>query len=244
MDHVLSLPHHSGLATAFAAGLEACLRLGADLIVNTDADNQYHADDIPLLVQPILAARPNWSLAIAGWPDCRPFRRSNVSLQVIGSRVVSRAAGLDVPDATSGFRAMTRDVALHTVVLSDYSYTLETIIQAGNRSTKVLSVPVRTNPPKRPSRLMTDMGHYLKHSSATIIRSYTMYRPLRVFFTIGTIFSLAGLALVIRFLVFYYQGAGRRTRPVTDPGGSAADRWLPDLADWPGGGPGGEESAG
>ncbi|MFZ3080517.1 MAG: hypothetical protein WA109_12630, partial [Bellilinea sp.] len=115
---------------------------------------------------------------------------------------------LDVPDATSGFRAMTRDVALHTIVLSDYSYTLETIIQAGNRSTRVISVPVRTNPPKRPSRLMTDMGQYLKHSSATIIRSYTMYRPLRVFSTVGTIFALSGLALVIRFLVFYFQGLG------------------------------------
>lgn len=208
VDHVLRLPHHAGLALAFAAGLEACLRLGADLIVNTDADNQYNAEDIPLLVNPILAGQAELVIGDRGVATLQSFSPLKRRLQVIGSRVVSRAAGLNVPDATSGFRAMTRDVALHTVVLSDYSYTLETIIQAGNRSTRVLSVPVRTNPAKRPSRLMTGMGHYLKHSSATIIRSYTMYRPLRVFFTFGSLFFLAGLALVIRFLVFYYQGLG------------------------------------
>ena len=208
VDHVLSLPHHSGLATAFAAGLEACLRLGADLIVNTDADNQYNAADIPLLVRPLLRGEAEMVIGDRGVATLQTFSPLKRRLQVIGSQVVSRAAGLDVPDATSGFRAMTRDVALHTIVLSDYSYTLETIIQAGNRSTRVISVPVRTNPPKRPSRLMTDMGQYLKHSSATIIRSYTMYRPLRVFSTVGTIFALSGLALVIRFLVFYFQGLG------------------------------------
>ncbi len=208
VDHVLSLPHHSGLATAFAVGLEACLRLGADLIVNTDADNQYNAADIPLLVRPLLRGEAEMVIGDRGVATLQTFSPLKRRLQVIGSQVVSRAAGLDVPDATSGFRAMTRDVALHTIVLSDYSYTLETIIQAGNRSTRVISVPVRTNPPKRPSRLMTDMGQYLKHSSATIIRSYTMYRPLRVFSTVGTIFSLLGLALAIRFLVFYFQGIG------------------------------------
>ncbi len=129
-------------------------------------------------------------------------------LQVFGSHVVSSAAGLHIRDATSGFRAMTRDVALHTVVLSDYSYTLETLIQAGNRRTKVISVPVRTNPTTRPSRLMSGMDEYLKHSSATIIRSYTMYRPLRVFFTAGSIVILVGLVLGIRFLVYYFQGVG------------------------------------
>ncbi len=208
VDHVLRLPHHSGLAVAFAAGLEACLRLGADLIVNTDADNQYNAGDIPLLVQPLLHGEAEMVIGDRGVATLETFSPLKRRLQVIGSRVVSRAAGLDVPDATSGFRAMTRDVALHTIVLSDYSYTLETIIQAGNRSTRVLSVPVRTNPPKRPSRLMTDMGHYLKHSSATIIRSYTMYRPLRVFSTVGTIFFLVGLVFVVRFLIFYFQGLG------------------------------------
>ncbi|MHB0923876.1 MAG: glycosyltransferase family 2 protein [Bellilinea sp.] len=208
VDHVLRLPHHAGLAAGFAAGLDACLRLGADFIVNTDADNQYYAADIPLLVQPLLSGEAELVIGDRGVATLQTFSPIKRSLQVFGSRIVSSAAGLDISDATSGFRAMTRDVALHTVVLSDYSYTLETLIQAGNRKTKVVSIPVRTNPPRRPSRLMTGMGHYLKHSSATIIRSYTMYRPLRVFFTAGMIVFLLGLALVVRFLVYYFQGQG------------------------------------
>jgi len=208
VEHVLRLPHHVGLAASFAAGLEACLRLGADLIVNTDADNQYHAGDLPTLLAPILRGEADLVIGDRGVATLQTFSPLKRQLQVFGSRVVSRAAGLDVPDATSGFRAMTRDVALHTVVLSDYSYTLETLIQAGNRKTRVVSVPVRTNPPKRPSRLMTGTGDYLKHSSATILRSYAMYRPLRVFFTAGSLFFLVGLVLAVRFLVFYLQGQG------------------------------------
>ncbi len=208
VDHVLRLPHHAGLAAGFAAGLEACLRLGADFIVNTDADNQYNAADIPLLMQPLLSGEAELVLGDRGVATLQTFSPVKRTLQVFGSRIVSSAAGLDISDATSGFRAMTRDVARHTVVLSDYSYTLETLIQAGNRKTKVVSVPVRTNPPRRPSRLMTGMGDYLKHSSATIIRSYTMYRPLRVFFTTGSIVFLLGLALAARFLVYYFQGQG------------------------------------
>lgn len=208
VDHVLRMPHHAGLAAVFAAGLDACLRLGADFIVNTDADNQYHAGDIPLLVEPLLSGEAELVIGDRGVATLQTFSPLKRSLQVIGSRIVSGAAGMEISDATSGFRAMTRDVALHTVVLSDYSYTLETLIQAGNRKTKVMFVPVRTNPPSRPSRLMTGMGHYLKHSSATIIRSYTMYRPLRVFFTTGTIIILGGLALAVRFLVYYFQGQG------------------------------------
>ena len=208
VDHVLRLPHHAGLAEAFAAGLDACLRLGADFIVNTDADNQYHAGDIPRLVAPLLRGQAELVLGDRGVATLETFSPFKRRLQVIGSRVVSRAAGLDVPDAATGFRAMTRDVALHTVVLSDYSYTLETLIQAGNRKTRVLSVPVRTNPPKRPSRLMSGTGEYLKHSSATIIRSYAMYRPLRVFFTTGSIIFLIGFALAVRFLVYFFQGQG------------------------------------
>lgn len=208
VDHVLRLPHHAGLAEAFAAGLDACLRLGADFIVNTDADNQYHAGDIPRLVAPLLSGEAELVLGDRGVATLETFSPFKRRLQVIGSRVVSRAAGLDVPDAATGFRAMTRNVALHTVVLSDYSYTLETLIQAGNRKTRVLSVPVRTNPPKRPSRLMSGTGEYLKHSTATIIRSYAMYRPLRVFFTTGSIIFLVGFALAVRFLVYFFQGQG------------------------------------
>jgi glycosyltransferase involved in cell wall biosynthesis len=200
-DHVVQLPHHSGLASAYAAGLDACLRLGADIIVNTDADNQYDARDIPRLVAPILCGEAEMVVGDRGVATLKTFSPLKRRLQTIGSQVVSRAAGLKVPDATSGFRAMTREVALRSMVLSDYSYTLETLIQAGNRKTKVTSIPIRTNPPTRPSRLMRGIGDYLRNSSSTIVRSYAMYRPLRVFTLIGTILFLGGLSLGIRFLI-------------------------------------------
>lgn len=207
-DHVLTLPHHSGLAIAFAAGLDACLRLGADLIVNTDADNQYEAGDIPKLVAPILRGEAELVVGDRGVLTNAWFSPLKRRLQAWGSRVVSRAAGLDIPDATSGFRAMTRRMAMRTLVLSEYSYTLETLIQAGNLRARVVSVPIQTNPPHRPSRLMRGVGDYLMHSSVTIVRSYTMYRPLRVFTIIGTVLFLLGAALLIRFLVFFFQGEG------------------------------------
>ncbi len=207
-DHVLSLPHHSGLAMAFAAGLDACLRLGADLIVNTDADNQYEAGDIPKLVAPILRGEAELVVGDRGVLTNAWFSPLKRRLQAWGSRVVSRAAGLDIPDATSGFRAMTRRMAMRTLVLSEYSYTLETLIQAGNLHARVVSVPIQTNPPHRPSRLMRGVGDYLLHSSVTIVRSYTMYRPLRVFTYVGTVLFLLGAVLLIRFLVFFFQGEG------------------------------------
>lgn len=207
-DHVLTLPHHSGLAMAFAAGLDACLRLGADLIVNTDADNQYEAGDIPKLLAPILRGEAELVVGDRGVLTNAWFSPLKRRLQAWGSRVVSRAAGLDIPDATSGFRAMTRRMAMRTLVLSEYSYTLETLIQAGNLHARVVSVPIQTNPPHRPSRLMRGVGDYLMHSSVTIVRSYTMYRPLRVFTIIGTVLFLLGAALLIRFLVFFFQGEG------------------------------------
>lgn len=208
-DQVISLPHHMGLAGAFAAGLNAALRMGADVIVNTDADNQYEAQDIPLLLEPILAGRAELVVGdrgVATLPAFSPLKRK---LQTIGSRVVSRAAGLNVPDATSGFRAMTREVALHTLILSNYSYTLETLIQAGNQKVRVASVLVRTNPTRRPSRLMRGIGDYLQNSIITIVRAYAMYRPLRVFFAIGTIILLMGVALGARFLVFFIIRQGQ-----------------------------------
>jgi glycosyltransferase involved in cell wall biosynthesis len=207
-DHILKLPHHTGLAGGFAAGLDACLQLGADIIVNTDADNQYNAEDILKLVAPILAGEAEIVVGdrgVATLPAFSPIKRR---LQTWGSRVVSGASGFKVPDATSGFRAITREAALRTNVLSNYSYTLETLIQAGNNKMAVKSVPIRTNPPTRPSRLMRGIPEYLRHSSATILRSYTMYRPLRVFFNIGLILLLLGSVGVIRFLVFFFQGEG------------------------------------
>jgi glycosyltransferase involved in cell wall biosynthesis len=207
-DHLVCLSHHTGLAGAYAAGLEACLRLGADVIVNTDADNQYEAEDISILVRPIIAGQAELVVGDRGVATLESFSPIKRKLQTIGSRVVSRAADLNVPDATSGFRAMTREVALRTMVLSEYSYTLETLIQAGDHKVKVMSVPVRTNPPLRPSRLMRGVGDYLQKSTITIIRSYAMYRPLRVFFAIGLALLSIGLVLILRFLVLFIVRGG------------------------------------
>jgi glycosyltransferase involved in cell wall biosynthesis len=208
-DHVICLPHHSGLAAAFTAGLDACLRLGADVIVNTDADNQYEAQDIPLLVAPILKGQAEMVVGDRGVATLGSFSPLKRRLQTFGSRVVSQASQLSVPDATSGFRAMTREVALRTIVLSNYSYTLETLIQAGNRKMTVVSVPIRTNPATRPSRLMRGITDYLRNSSITILRSYAMYRPLRVFFAIGTLVFMVGVVLGIRYLILrYWLGVG------------------------------------
>ena len=208
IQHVVRLPHNMGLARAFMAGLEACIRRGADIIVNTDADNQYVADDIALLLAPILAGHAEIVVGDRGVGRVAHFSRVKRLLQRFGSWVISRAAGTPIPDATSGFRALTRSAALRTLVLSDYSYTLETLIQAGAQRTAVTYVPVRTNPPTRPSRLMNNLPHYLANSTTTIVRAYTLYRPLRVFTLIGAVAMSAGLVIGLRFLYFYLQGAG------------------------------------
>ena len=161
IHHVVRLPRNGGLARAFMAGLEASVARGADIIVNTDADNQYVADDIALLVAPILAGRAELVVGDRGVGRVAHFSGLKRMLQRFGSWVISQAAGTPIPDATSGFRALTRDTALRTLVLSDYSYTLETLIQAGARRTAVAYVAVRTNPPTRPSRLMNiDFGDF------------------------------------------------------------------------------------
>jgi len=203
-DHIVCLPHHAGLAGAFTAGLDACLHLGADVILNADADNQYEAQDIPLLLEPIIHGRAELVVGDRGVATLRYFSPLKRRLQTIGSRIVSGAAQLSIPDATSGFRAMTREVALRTMVLNSYSYTLETLIQAGNQKVAVISVPVRTNPPQRPSRLMRGIGDYVRNSSITIVRSYAMYRPMRVFFAIGMVLLLIGAALGARFVILKY----------------------------------------
>jgi len=207
-DHIAHLPRHRGLAQAFAHGLDACLRLGADVIVNTDADNQYKAEDIQKLVQPILAGEAEMVIGDRGVGKVKHFPLHKRLLQVVGSRVVSATAGFEIPDATSGFRAVTRQVALETMVLSNYSYTLETLIQAGARRMRVAFVPIETNPPERPSRLFRSIRNYLVNSTATIVRSFAMYRALRIFTVISAIFLLAGLILGGRFMVHYLQGRG------------------------------------
>ena len=204
VEHIVRLPFHKGLARAFSAGLDASLRCGADVILNTDADNQYNAEDIPLLLAPILTGEAHIVIGDRGVASLEHFAPIKRRLQVLGSQVVSSAAGLNIPDATSGFRALTREAALRTMVLSDYSYTLETLIQAGNNRIPVLSVPIHTNPPTRPSRLIRSITSYIRNSSVTIIRSFTLYRPLRVFTVIGSVLVALGLLLGARFVVIRY----------------------------------------
>lgn len=208
VHHLVRHPRNLGLARAFRTGLDTCLRLGADIIVNTDADNQYVGADIALLVAPIVAGEAELVVGDRRVGEVAHFSLLKRFLQRLGSWIISQASGIPVPDATSGFRAMTREVALHTLVLSSYSYTLETLIQAGAQRRLIRFVPVRTNPPTRPSRLMNNLPHYLANSTATIVRAYAFYRPLRVFTTIGLIALLAGTLIGVRFLIAYFsQGA-------------------------------------
>jgi len=203
VHHIVQLGQHRGLAAAFLAGLEAALVAGADIIVNTDADNQYRGEDIVYLIQPILAGRADVVVGDRGVANVPTFSLLKRLLQQLGSWVVQQAAGVSIPDATSGFRALSREAALRTIVLSEYSYTLETLIQAGARRMAVEYVPVRVNPQTRRSRLMRNIPHYLVNSAATIIRTYTMYRPLRVFLFLGGLMIAGGVALGLRYLYFF-----------------------------------------
>jgi glycosyltransferase involved in cell wall biosynthesis len=208
VDHIIQQSRHAGLAATFGKGLEACLVRGADIIVNTDADNQYCADDIKKIIQPILTENADLVIGDRTVREVKTFSPIKRGLQWFGSWVVSRAASLYIPDAASGFRALTRKTALRTLILSRYSYTLETLIQAGAMNLSVVHIPVRTNEPTRPSRLMKNNLHFLGHAVGTILRAYTLYRPLRVFFAIGGMMFLAGIALGGRFLYFYFTGRG------------------------------------
>lgn len=208
VEHVVQHPRNLGLARAFMTGLDHSLHLGADIIVNTDADNQYVGADIALLVAPIVAGEAELVIGDRGVGRVAHFSPLKRVLQRLGSWVISQAAGMSVPDATSGFRALTREAALHTLVLSSYSYTLETLIQAGAQRRAIRYVPVRINPPTRPSRLMNNLPHYLANSTTTIVRAYTFYRPLRVFTTIGAVALVAGTVIGLRFLAAYLAGTG------------------------------------
>jgi glycosyltransferase involved in cell wall biosynthesis len=204
--HVVALKTHRGLSAAFVAGIDAALRLGADIIVNTDADNQYSGADIARLVAPIVKGSAEVVIGdrnVASSPHMSPLKRT---LQRMGSWAVGRASGVSVADATSGFRAFSREAALQINVFNPFTYTLETIIQSGNRNLGVQSVAIKTNAPTRPSRLYSGIGTYLRKSVVTIFRIQTLYRPLKTFFAIGTALMLAGVALGARFLWFYAQG--------------------------------------
>jgi glycosyltransferase involved in cell wall biosynthesis len=209
VDHIVRLTNNKGLAAGFQAGLDACLKLEADVIVNTDADNQYCADDIPRLVQPIVEGRAEMVVGDRQIGKEDRFSAGKRVLQRFGSFVVRLASDTELPDTTSGFRALSREAALRLFVVNDFTYTLETIIQAGQRDWAVTHVPIRTNPQTRPSRLFRSVPQYIRRSIGTILRIYTMYRPLRAFFIAAALCSLVGLALFTRFLVYYVQDPGR-----------------------------------
>ena len=208
VDHVIRFRTHKGLAAAFMAGLDAAVRLGADYIVNTDADNQYAGKDIAVLVRPLLDGTADIVIGDRNVATLRRMPPLKRWLQRLGSWVVRRLSNTRVPDATSGFRAYTREAALRQTVVSDFSYTLETIIQAGRRRMAVAHVPVATNDSTRPSRLFDSVFTYIRKSAATIVRIYTLYEPLTVFTAAGLTLVAGGLAISLRFLYFYIGGAG------------------------------------
>ena len=208
VDHIVRLKKNKGLAAAFTAGLAACVNRGADVIVNTDADNQYDARDIPSLVAPILEGKADIVIGARPVDEIAHFSAGKKLLQRLGSMVVRRVSGTRVPDAPSGFRAITREAAKKINVFSSYTYTVETIIQAGLKNMAVVSVPVRVNAELRPSRLVKNIPHYVFHSVLTIIRIVAVYKPFRFFASIGLLLFVAGAVLGLRFLYFYLAGEG------------------------------------
>jgi glycosyltransferase involved in cell wall biosynthesis len=203
VDHVVRLTNNKGLAAAFQAGLDACLKLGADVIVNTDADNQYSGQDIPRLVEPILAGQADMVIGDRKTDQIEHFSPLKKRLQRWGSAVVRRASGTGVPDTTSGFRAYNREAALQMQVVSKFTYTLESIIQAGKMLVAVDHVPIRTNPKTRESRLFPSTGSYVRRNAVSIFRIYALYEPLRVFLAAAAFFALIGAVIWARFLYFF-----------------------------------------
>lgn len=207
-DHIVVLPRHVGLAAAFSRGLEAAIHVGADIIVNTDADNQYRAEDIPALVEPILSGTAELVVGERPIADTTHFSFTKKLLQRVGSWIVRVASRTDIPDAPSGFRAMSRGAAMRLHVFGDYSYVLETIIQAGHKGIAITSVPVQTNEEVRPSRLFKSTWGYVSRQALTIVRIFMTYRPFAFFAVPGLVTFLAGFLLGVRFLVFYVGGEG------------------------------------
>jgi glycosyltransferase involved in cell wall biosynthesis len=204
VDHIVRLTNNKGLAAAFQAGLDACLKLGADIIVNTDADNQYNGADIPRLVEPILQGDADMVIGDRKTDQIEHFSPLKKRLQRWGSAVVRRASGTGVPDTTSGFRAYNREAALQMQVVSKFTYTLESIIQAGKMLVAVDNVPIRTNPKTRESRLFPSTWAYVWRNTVSIFRIYALYEPLRVFLAAAAFFALIGAVIWARFLYFYF----------------------------------------
>jgi glycosyltransferase involved in cell wall biosynthesis len=204
-DHVVRFTRRKGLAEGFMAGLDASLRLGADVIVNTDADNQYPGAEIPRLIGPILAGEADMVVGNREVGDVAHFSPAKKTLQKLGSWVVRKVSGTEVPDATSGFRALNREAALRINIVSEFSYTLESIIQAGKKRLAVAHLPVSAQE-TRPSRLFSSTTEYLKRSAATILRIYAMYEPFKVFTMLSAVLLAAGLGLGVRYATFWWRG--------------------------------------
>ena len=208
VDHIVRNTHNKGLARTFVAGLDASLKCGADIIVNTDGDNQYKGQDIPKLVGPILRGEADIVIGDRQTDKISEFSATKRKLQKIGSYLVRRVSGTEVRDVVSGFRAFSREAAMQINIVSPFSYTIETVIQAGKKFLKIRNVPIGTNPKTRESRLFKGIPRFLERSITTMIRMYTMYQPLRVFFYIGCLCILSGLIPSIRFLIYYLSGQG------------------------------------
>ena len=208
VDHIVKHVHNQGLAKGFMTGLEACLRLDADVIVNTDADNQYNADDIPLLTKPIIDGNADLVVGERPIATIEHFSVVKKLLQKLGSWVVRLASNTDIPDAPSGFRAISRSAAHQLIVFSDYTYTLETIIQAGQKNMAITSVPIRVNEDLRPSKLVKSIYSYITKNIFIIIRIFVIYRPFRFFGFIGVTLFGIGVLIGIRFLFYYLSGNG------------------------------------
>lgn len=209
IDHLVKLPRNQGLARAFMAGLEASLKAGADIIVNTDADNQYCADDIPKLIDPILNGQAEIVVGTRPISEIKHFSYTKKFLQKLGSFVVRAVSKTSIQDAPSGFRAISKAAAMHLNVFNEYTYTIETIIQAGQKGMAITSVPIRTNEGcQRPSRLFKSILAYIRISAMTIVRIFMTYRPFRFFAVPGIISFLLGMVLSVRFLFFYFSESG------------------------------------
>src|SRR5438309_3603694 len=209
VDHLVRLTNNKGLATGFQAGIDTALKLGADVIVNTDADNQYCGADVAKLVVPILEGRADMVIGdreVGGIEHFSPLKKT---LQRLGSWVVRQASSTSVPDTTSGFRAYNREAAIQIMVVSRFTYTLETIIQAGKLLVAIEHVPIRTNPKTRESRLFPSMGSYVRRNAVSIFRIYAQYEPLRVFWSLALLVGLVSVGVWIRFAVAYVEGSGK-----------------------------------
>ena len=208
VDHIIQNTNNRGLAKTFRKGLDACLTLGADIIVNTDGDNQYVGADIAKLVQPIIDGNADIVIGDRQTHKVKQFSIFKKLLQKLGSMAVRQLSGTDIPDVVSGFRAISRDAALKINIISPYSYTIEMVIQAGKKNMAITHVPVSINPTTRPSRLFKGIPEFVGRQLSSMIRMYSMYEPMRVFFYMGAVLSIIGVLPIVRFLYFYFTGDG------------------------------------